>query len=253
MPGRNCAIHLTQVTAMKSRDGYIGLKDYRGATIAMMEKSGWRYAGEVTIDKNPQVQATRNKERGLLFKSLATDAAVMRMALADYVLLFRKDGENTVPIRAGRSERYKNLDGWITEEQWIEWAAPVWYRRIAKKDGRRDIENYPARDQSTDGIMETDVLNYRAVKEEEDEKHLCPLQLGVIERCIKLWSAPGDTVFSPFAGIGSEGFQAVVFNRKFIGIELKESYYRVAIENLKDAERKAKETDMPLFAEIEEE
>lgn len=247
MPGRNCAIHLMQLTAMKSRDGYIGIKDYRGATIVAMESIGWRYAGEVAIDKNPQVQATRNKERGLLFKSLAMDASVMRMALADYVLLFRKDGENPIPIRAGQSERYTNPKGWISEAEWIEWAAPVWYRRISKGDGKREVSGYPAKYQITDGIMETDVLNYRVAREEDDEKHLCPLQLGVIERCIKLWSAPGDLVFSPFAGIGSEGYQAVRFHRRFIGIELKRSYYEVAVENLRDAEAKVAQGDMPLF------
>lgn len=251
MPGRNCCVHLTQVTAMKSRDGYIGIKDFRGRTIAMMEEVGWHYAGEVTIDKNPQVQATRNKERGLLFKSLATDSSVMRMALADYVLLFRKDGENPIPIRAGKSPRYDNDNGWITEAEWIEWAAPVWYRRIAKTDGRRGVDNYPAKQQTTDGIMETDVLNYRPAKEQEDERHLCPLQLGVIERCIKLWSAPGDTVFSPFAGIGSEGYEAVRLHRKFVGIELKRSYYELAIRNIEEAERKAKSEDMPLFVNEE--
>ena len=108
MPGRLCCVHLCQLTAMKSREGYVGLKDYRGEVIRTMQSSGWRFAGEVTIDKNPQIQATRNKERGLLFKSLAKDSSVMRMALADYVLYFRKDGENPRPIHAGISERYKN-------------------------------------------------------------------------------------------------------------------------------------------------
>lgn len=105
-PGRTCCVHLVQLTAMKSRDGWIGLKDYRGKTIEMMTDCGWDYAGEVTIDKNPQVQATRNKDRGLLFKSLATDSSVMRMALADYVLYFRRPGENPEPIKAGMSSKY---------------------------------------------------------------------------------------------------------------------------------------------------
>jgi len=237
MPGRVCCVHLMQLTAMKSRDGYIGLKDYRGRVIQDMIDSGWVYSGEVTIDKNPQIQAVRNKERGLMFKTLANDSSLMRMALADYILQFRKPGENTQPIRAGISEKYENKGGWITEEEWIEWAAPVWYRRI-DKDGKRGVSNYPGKFQATDGIMETDVLNVRCAKDENDERHLCPLQLGVIERCIKLWSAPGDTVFSPFTGIGSEGYQAVTFNRKFIGCELKESYWKVACENLKIATEK---------------
>jgi len=234
IPGRCVAIHLMQLTAMKGREGYIGLKDYRGKVIESMESTGWRFAGEVTIDKNPQVQATRNKERGLLFKTLAKDSSLMRMALADYLILFRKDGDNPTPIQAGISKRYKNEKGWITESEWIEWAAPVWYRRVSKDmDGRRVMTNYPALDQSTDGIMETDVLNVRGAREDKDERHLCPLQLGVIERAVKLWSAPGDTVFSPFAGIGSEGYIAIKYNRKFIGIELKETYFNVACDNLK--------------------
>jgi len=248
MPGRNCLIHLCQLTAMKSRDGHIGLKDYRGRVISEMERSGWRYAGEVTIDKNPQVQAVRNKERGLLFKTLATDSSLMRMALADYVLQFRKDGENPIPVRAGQSARYNANEGWISEAEWIEWAAPVWYRRVDKlTEGMRGAANYPGRIQGGDGIMETDVLSVRAARDDNDERHLCPLQLGVVERCVKLWSAPGDTVFSPFAGIGSEGYKAIRLHRKFIGIELKKSYYDVAISNLEDAERKSREHDMPLF------
>jgi superfamily II DNA or RNA helicase len=242
-PGRNCCIHLMQLTAMKSRDGYIGLKDYRGAVIQAMEDAGWIYSGEVTIDKNPQVQAVRNKDRGLMFKSLAKDASVMRMALADYVLLFRKPGENSTPIHAGISEKYDNAAGWITEEEWIEWAAPVWYRRV-DKDGRRNIQGYPGRFQQTDGIMETDVLNVAVARDDNDERHLCPLQLGVIERCVKLWSAPGDTVFSPFAGIGSEGYQAVKLGRKFIGCELKESYWRVACKNIASAEHDTRQPDL---------
>jgi DNA modification methylase len=248
MPGRNCAIHLSQVTAMKSRDGHIGLKDYRGATIDCMEEAGWRFAGEVTIDKNPQVQATRNKERGLLFKTLAMDSSKMRMALADYILLFRKDGDNPIPIRAGKSSRYDNDNGWITEAEWIEWAAPVWYRRIDKGDGSRAVEGYPAKYQITDGIMETDVLQFRSAKEKDDEKHLCPLQLGVIERVIKLWSAPGDIVFSPFGGIGSEPYQAIKLHRKVMAIELKESYFRVMVENTERAVKELNTVDMPLFA-----
>lgn len=226
MPGRYACVHLMQLTAMNTRDGYIGLKDYRGRVIDMFIDAGWIYAGEVTIDKNPQIQATRNKERGLLFKTLSKDSSKLRMALADYLIYFRKPGENVTPIRAGISNRYDNAQGWITEEEWIEWAAPVWYRQS---------KNYPG------GIRETDVLNVRCARENDDERHLCPLQLGVIERAVKLWSAPGETVFSPFAGIGSEGYQSILLNRKFIGIELKRSYYEQAIRNLKTAESLSKQ------------
>jgi DNA modification methylase len=228
-----CAVHLMQLTAMKSRDGYIGIKDYRGRTIAAMEESGWIYAGEVTIDKNPQVQAVRNKERGLLFKTLATDSSLMRMALADYLIYFRKPGENPQPIRAGMSPRYNAGAGWITEEEWIEWATPVWYRHM-DRDGKtaQFMPDYPGLHQTTQGISETDVLNVVQARETDDERHLAPLQLGVIERAIKLWSAPGDLVFDPFTGIGSTGYIALKLNRRFVGVELKPSYYRSAIANL---------------------
>lgn len=220
MPGRTTAVHLTQAVAFKGTDGYIGIKDFRGQVIKAYEDAGWIYYGEVTIDKNPQLKAIRTKDRGLLFKTLATDSANMHMALADYLLQFRKPGENPVPIRAGISEKYKNESGWITAEEWIEWAAPVWYRADAGIPG---------------GIRETDVLNVQQARETDDERHLAPLQLGVIERAIKLWSAPGDTVLDPFNGIGSTGYMALKLNRKYVGCELKESYWRSAIVNLNRA------------------
>jgi DNA modification methylase len=213
-----------QLTAMKSREGYIGLHDYRGRVIQLMQEEGWIYAGEVTIEKNPQVQATRNKDRGLLFKSLATDSSVMRMALGDYLIYFRKPGDNPTPIKAGVSQRYNPTGGWITEEEWIEWASPVWYRARAGVPG---------------GIRETDVLNVQQARETDDERHLCPLQLGVIERAVKLWSAPGELVMDPFAGIGSTGYQALLLGRRFVGSELKRSYFESAIRNLQEAERRA--------------
>lgn len=233
MPGRTAAIHLTQVPAFLGTDGYIGVKDFRGAIIKVMEDEGWIYYGEVCIDKCPQVKAIRTKDAGLMFKSLANDSARMHMALADYLLQFKKPGENKTPIRAGISTKYKNPDGWITADEWIEWAAPVWYRATP---------NYPG------GIKETDVLNTKAGKDADDEKHICPLQLGVIERAVKLWSNPGETIFSPFAGIGSEGYVAIKFNRKFIGIELKESYFNAAKNNLKSAENEIEQK--PLFQDV---
>jgi DNA modification methylase len=222
MPGRSVAIHLAQAQTRKRDGGEIGLRDFRGATISVMEAAGFTFYGEVTIDKNPQVKAVRTKDRGLLFKSLATDSANMRMAQADYMLQFRKPGENPHPIRAGISEKYGNSDGWITPEEWIEWAAPVWYRAS---------EHYPG------GIRETDVLNVSSARDDRDERHLCPLQLGVIERAVKLWSAPGEVVLSPFAGVGSEGVGALRLGRRFVGVELKRSYFERAAHNLRAAER----------------
>ncbi|HLY32476.1 MAG TPA: DNA methyltransferase [Ktedonobacterales bacterium] len=224
MPGRMCCIHLTQSPVFKSADGYVGLRDFRGDTIKLMESEGWHYYGEVTISKDPQVKAQRTKERGLMFRTLATDSSLMRMALADYLLYFMKPGINPQPIRAGRSEKYGNPNGWITNDEWIEWARPVWLSS-AEVPG---------------GIRETNVLNVRTARESDDERHLCPLQLDVIERAIKLWSAPGDLVLDPFAGIGSVGVVALQHQRSFIGIELKRSYWQTAQQNLRDAERAAR-------------
>jgi len=217
MPGRSCCIHLTQSIAFKGTDGYIGIKDFRGDVIRMMESEGWIYYGEVAIDKDPQLKAIRTKDRGLLFKTLAKNAEHMHMALADYLLQFRKPGDSPEPVRAGISSRYHNEDGWITPEEWIEWAAPVWYKQT---------KNYPG------GIRETDVLNVLEAREADDERHLCPLQLGVCERAIKLWSAPGELVCDPFAGIGSVGYEALRHNRAFLGFELKQSYAETAVKNM---------------------
>jgi DNA modification methylase len=209
MPGRMCCIHLTQAPAFKHADGYIGLKDFRGDVIALMQAQGWIYYGEVTIDKDPQVKAQRTKERGLMFKTLATDSSLMRMAMADYLIYFMKPGANPKPIRAGVSVKHGNANGWITNEEWIEWAHPVWY-----------------------GIKESNVLNVRIAREAEDERHLCPLQLDVIDRAIKLWSAPGDLVLDPFNGVGSVGYEALRLGRRYVGIELKRSYFETACRNL---------------------
>ena len=230
LPGRSCCIHLTQALAFKSKDGYIGIKDFRGKTIEAMERAGWIYYGEVTIDKNPQVKAIRTKDRGLLFKTLATDSSHMHMALADYLLQFRKPGDNATPIKAGISAKYGNTNGWISAEEWIRWARPVWYAEDYAPDG--------------DGIRETDVLNVAVARDTNDERHLCPLQLGVIERSVKLWSNPGDLVLSPFAGIGSEGHQAVRFGRRFVGFELKRSYFETACSNLRKAEHSASQPSL---------
>lgn len=221
MPGRSCCVHLCQGVAFKNQDDYIGIKDFRGDVIRCMENAGFIYYGEVCIEKNPQLKAIRTKDAGLMFKSLATDAARMHMALADYVLQFRKPGDNPIPIKAGISHKYQNEGGWITSEQWIEWANPIWFGKSP---------------QHPNGIDETNVLkNFRDGRDDKDEKHLCPLQLDVIERAIKLWSAPGDLVLSPFGGVGSEGYTALKFNRRFVGIELKDSYWRIGKHNLERA------------------
>ena len=247
MPGRSVCIHLTQLTAMKSREGYMGLHDFRGAVIRLMEDEGWHWTGEAAISKNPQIQATRNKEHQLLFRSLATDSSIMRPALPDWLLVFRKPGENPAPIRAGISTRYDNANGWITEEDWIKWADGIWWATdLYQEQGISDTAEllqymtwpyYSTRNgTATYGVRETDVLNVKRARETDDERHLCPLQLGVIERAIKLWSAPHDLILDPFAGVGSTGYKALSLGRRFVGMELKRSYYNSALRNLKDAE-----------------
>jgi DNA modification methylase len=237
MPGRVCCIHLQQAMAFQWRDGYTGLKDFRGPVIETMMRAGWHYACDVTIDKNPQVKAARTKDRGLLFKTLATDSAMMTMASADYLLVFRKPGQNPRPVRAGISRKYDNPEGWITNEEWIEWAAPVWYRQMPGIPG---------------GIKETDVLNTAVARDAEDERHLCALQLSVIERCVKLWSNPGDIVLDPFNGIGSTGYVALKLNRRYTGIEIKESYWRTSLRYLKQAERLSQQPTLFSLTEEEE-
>lgn len=201
-PGRLVCCHVQQVAAMLERDGYIGLKDFRGDTIRAFQSNGWIYQGEVCIDKDPQAQAIRTKAKGLLFVQMRKDSSWSRPALADYILVFRKPGDNPKPIQPD-----------ITNEQWIEWARPIWY-----------------------GIRESDTLHVAEARGEDDERHICPLQLGTIERCVRLWSNPGEVILSPFAGIGSEGYEAIRLGRRFIGFELKDQYAEVAAKNLKAAE-----------------
>lgn len=193
---------MQQVAILKNREGYTGLNDFRGDVIREHQDAGWIYYGEITVDKNPQLQAVRTKSQALMFVQLRRDAAMSRPALADYVLVFRKHGDNAVPILPD-----------ISNETWIEWARPVWY-----------------------GIAEMSTLNPGSGADDADERHICPLQLPLIERCVRLWTNPGETVLSPFAGIGSEGHEAVRLGRQFVGIELKPSYWRTAVENLRAAE-----------------
>ncbi|MCH8135373.1 MAG: helicase [Proteobacteria bacterium] len=202
-PGRLTCVHVAQVATTLVSNGVIGIKDFRGQVCELFTGSGWIYHGEICIDKDPQAQAIRTHAKGLLFVQLKKDGSWLRPALADYILVFRKPGENAIPIKPE-----------ISNDQWISWARPIWY-----------------------GIRETETLNVKPAKDDKDDRHVCPLQLGVIERCIKLWSNPGDLILSPFAGIGSEGYVAIKEKRRFIGIELKPLYADTAVKNLKKAER----------------
>lgn len=205
MPGRISAVHCQQVTLQKAKDGHVGLTDFRGDLIRAHVEAGWIFHGEVTIDKDPQAQAIRTKAQSLMFVQLNRDSAMSRPALADYILMFRKPGENPVAI-----------DNDVDNNTWIEWARPVWY-----------------------GIRESATLNAAVARDNEDERHICPLQLPLIERCVRLWSNKGETVLSPFAGIGSEGYVSIQQGRRFVGCELKPSYWKTACDNLNRAEYEA--------------
>jgi len=219
-PGRNCAVHVAQVPATKIHDGYIGLKDFRGDVIRAFDDCGWQYYGEVCIDKDPQAQAIRTKAKSLMFVTLKKDSSSLRPALADYILVFKKPGDNENPVTPVES-------GEMDNNTWIEWARPIWYN-----------------------IRETNTLNTRVAKSDKDERHICPLQLETIERCVKLWSNPGDLILDPFSGIGSTGYVAIENGREFVGVELKPEYYAVAIGNLYAAQNKAQ--PLGLFSEVVE-
>ncbi len=219
-PGRHTCVHVAETASLLSRDGVIGLIDFPGKVIAAYQSAGWTYHGRVTIDKDPQAQAIRTHSKGLLFVQMKKDSTWSRPALADTILIFRKPGENAVAVTHDTPESS------LTNDEWIEWARPIWY-----------------------GIKESDTLNVAIAREDKDERHICPLQLGTIERCIRLWSNPGELVLSPFAGIGSEGFESVRLGRRFLGFELKASYATVAVKNLQAAE--LAKTQGSLFAMAE--
>lgn len=207
MIGRLNCVHTSDIPAMANRDGYIGLRDFPGEVIKLHERCGWTFVGRAFVQKNPQAQAIRTKCKPLMFVQINKDSSHSRPALIDQVLIFKKPGENIVPVTPVAN---KELDN----ERWISWAHGIW----------------------TD-INETDTLQYYIARDRDDEKHICPLQLGTIERCIKLYSNPGETVLTPFMGIGSEAFMAVKLGRKAIGIELKESYFKVAVNNLNSIQK----------------
>ena len=202
-PGRLACVHVADIPAMMVRDGYIGVKNFSDAVVKSFEEVGWIYNGRMTIDKNPQIAAIRTHVKALAFPQLKKDSSVMRPTLADYVLLFIAPGENTIPILPD-----------IDNDTWIEWAHSCWY-----------------------GIRETDTLSTYEAKSDEDDKHLCALQLGVIERCIQMWSNPGETVCDPFGGIGSTGYVALKHGRRSISTELKPLYARCAARNMQRAEQ----------------
>lgn len=200
--GRNCAVHCMDLPIQKGKEGYIGLRDFSGMIITAFQEAGFVYHSRVTIWKDPVVEMQRTKALGLLHKQVKKDSTMSRVGIPDYVLIFRKDGERTDPVT--------NTD--IPVDLWQKYASPVWY----------DIDY-------------GDTLNFTDGRDDKDEKHICPLQLPTIERLIHLYSNKGDTVLTPFMGIGSEVYQAVKMERKAIGFELKESYYDLAKKNIRQA------------------
>ena len=204
MPGRLVAFHCMNLPTSKSRDGVIGLKDFRGELIRLHEDAGFIYHSEVCIWKDPVTAMQRTKAIGLLHKQLKKDSALSRQGIADYLVVMRKPGDNP--------ERVTHTNEDFPVQLWQQYASPIWM-----------------------DINPSDTLQYRSAREHEDERHIAPLQLTVIRRAIQLWSNPGDLVLSPFMGIGSEGVVALEQGRRFLGVELKRSYYEQGCANLRAA------------------
>lgn len=205
-PGRNVSFHCMQLPTSKERDGYIGLKDFRGELIRCFQQHGFIYASEVVIWKDPVTAMQRTKALGLLHKTVRTNASMCRQGIPDYLITMRAPGEV--------SDKVTHDTAQYPVDKWQKAASPVWM----------DIDP-------------SDTLQYRSAREHDDERHICPLQLDVIRRGVDLWTNPGDIVLSPFAGIGSEGFVALEMGRRFIGAELKESYFNQAVQNLANASK----------------
>src|SRR5690554_93560 len=233
MPGRLVAIHCMNLPTSKVNDGYIGIRDFRGEIIRAYQAAGFIYHSEVVIWKDPVTAMQRTKALGLLHKTIKKDSAMSRQGIPDTMVIMRKPGDNPVPVEgalthyAGDEPPYgfqkieyddarcayvPHADGTTPIDIWQRYASPVWM----------DID-------------QGDTLNFREGRDSDDERHICALQLGVIERCLQLWSMPGDTVWSPFLGIGSEGYVSIRMGRKFIGCELKASYFNLAKRNMEQA------------------
>lgn len=206
-PGREVAIHCMNLPTSKERHGYIGIHDFRGDIIRAFQSEGFIYHSEVCIWKDPVVAMQRTKALGLLHKQLKKDSCMSRQGIPDYLVIMRNPGDNP--------ERVTNTNETFPVMEWQKYASPIWM-----------------------DINPSDTLQKESAREDKDERHICPLQLEVIRRALRLWTNPNDIVLSPFAGIGSEGFVSIQEGRRFIGIELKGSYYGQAVANLKAAEKR---------------
>ena len=224
--GRLLSFHCMNLPTSKVNDGYIGIRDFRGELIRMFQDAGWIYHSEVCIWKDPVVAMQRTKALGLLHKTIRKDSSMSRQGIADYLVTMRKPGQNDKPVRHYRDdEELKQVckDEALNpaEEEcnilpvmtWQKYASPVWM-----------------------DINQSRTLNYKAGRDDDDQKHICPLQLDVIERALHLWTAPNDVIFTPFLGIGSEVYSAVKMGRRGIGSELKPSYFELAKKNIAEAQ-----------------
>lgn len=224
-PGRIVAIHCMALPTSKCRDGVIGLTDFPGKIIQAMQQEEFVYHSEVCIWKDPVTAMQRTKALGLLYKQLKKDSCMSRQGIADKLVVFRAPGTNDKPVVQSTSTfplaADKVPDGEDTRKTWQNYASPVWM-----------------------DINQSNTLSRIEARDDKDERHICPLQLEVIERCVDLWTNPGDTVLSPFAGIGSEGYVSVLKGRRFMGIELKDSYWKQAKKNLDAAEVKLAEKSL---------
>jgi hypothetical protein len=225
MPGRLCSVHCMNLPTTKQHHGEIGIQDFRGDIIRAFIDANWIFHSEVCIWKDPVTAMQRTKALGLLHKQIVKDSCMSRMGIPDYVCTFRKSGVNPKPV-AGRLHRFVGddsftNDGDLSIDIWQRYASPIW-----------------------SDIRPNRTLQYRAARHENDERHICPLQLDVIERCLDLWSIEGDSVLSPFAGIGSEGWCSILRGRRFVGIELKDTYFNQAAGNLEDAESQLKQQSL---------
>lgn len=211
-PGRMMAVHCMNLPTSKERDGFIGIKDFRGELIREFQSVGFIYHAEVCIWKNPVTAMQRTKALGLLHKQIKKDSCMSRMGIPDYVVIMRKPGENP--------ERVTHTNDTYPVSEWQNVASPIW-----------EYDHSPV----WWDINQSDTLNARMARDGRDERHICPLQLPVIERLLKLYTNPNDIVFTPFLGIGSEVYQAILMGRRGVGIELKKSYFDCAVENVKNA------------------
>lgn len=239
MPGRLVSVHCMQLPTSKTRDGFIGLRDFRGEIIRAHQEAGFIFHSEVMIRKDPVAAMQRSKSIGLLHKQVCKDSALSRMAVADYIVTLRKPGDNPEPIAGAFTEYHGEDPSMLAEDPGVDGV------HVASSYSVQVWQRY-AESVWTD-INQSDVLSHRAARAVEDERHISPLQLTVIRRCMQLWSNSGDVVFSPFAGIGSEVYVAVQMGRRGLGVELKDTYFAQAVANLKEAERSVGAKD--LFSE----